>query len=289
LRPHKKFEIVPQKDQPDPIGRRPLTPGPHVVRIDTYFNHFGLVRGLSIDAGEAEVKLDAVAGVRYAATGQVSGPDSAEVWVVDLKTGTPGSNRSHTFLHNNPQGPTLAGFLFTLDRSYWLNQLITDRKVALGAAGMLVLEEALSRTYVAEPASFTDWAEAPGPTILVSSHDLEGIKVALVAAATKDGFTVDADLNKGLQLSRPVTALQRLAQTATGSSGDEREFENFIFEETADGNRIYASRSAHTSASKDGNARDPVMNKRNFEKLKDLLDSVKRTIEKSKSRTKGVG
>jgi hypothetical protein len=260
-------------------GIFPLTPGPHTIRIDGYFDHKGLLGVTSIDAGEADVRMEAVAGVRYVATGRLLGPDYAEVWIADQKSERGASDRQRMFLHDNPQG---SNGLYRLDQGFWLGLFVHDRKTALAALGLIAMEDAVRRTYLSDAAQSIDWEEAPGPTVRISSHDLEAIKVAIVAYAAKEGFTVDADLEKGLQLSRPMPALRKLAQAAMGGDKHGREFEDFLFEDSASGMRIYASRAEQVDVSKAGNDRDAAMNRNDFEALRRLLDSVKQTIEESK-------
>jgi hypothetical protein len=263
-------------------GVFPLTPGPHTIRIEGYFDHRGLMGVASIDAGEADVRMNAVAGARYEATGRVLGADYAEVWVADRNSEMDASDRQRMFLHNNPQGTNPMDGLFRLDQGFWLGLFVHDRKTALAALELLAIEDAVRRTYLSEAAQSADWVDAPGPTVLVSSHDLAAIKVAIVTHAAEDGFSVDAEMDKALQLSRPMPALRILAQAAMRGDKHGREFENFLFEDSAPGTRIYASRAEQVDVSKAGNDGDAAMNKRDFEALKELLDSVKRAIEKSK-------
>lgn len=236
----------------------------------------------SIDAGEADVKMEAIAGVRYVATGRVLGPEYAEVWIADQKSEMAVSGRGRMFLRNNSQGSSAMDGLYRLDESVWLNLFIHDRKTALAAIELLAIEDAVRRTYLPDANRTIDWEDAPGPTVLISSHDLEAIKVAIVGYAAKDGFSVDAEMAKGLQLSRPMPALRKLAQAAIGGDKHGREFEDFLFEDSASGTRVYASRAEQVDVSKAGNDRDAAMNRSDFETLMKLLDSVKHTTEESR-------
>lgn len=260
------------------FGIFPLAPGPHVLQANVSHDHMTLV-GRAIAGGAADLHLQAEAGVRYGVSGRMLGRNHAELWIVDLTTGKVVSDRQMTFMHDTVQhdlGPS------TLDPEFWGGLLGRDAK-GRHALAELDIGILLVRQYIDEPTATTRWEDAPGPKLLIASKDLTRIQMELAEAAAKDGYTVDVGLPHRLQLSRRLSWQRKIKQVLTGDHSTDREFADFLFEETAEGTLVYASRSEQVGSAAATKGTDPVLNRREFEQLKALLTAVKKKLETKKT------
>lgn len=83
-------------------GVYPLTSGPHIVHVNCQFSRPTLT-DLIIDAGDAQLRFEAKAGVRYRIQGQKLNNASAELWVAEVATGQAVTERLNVPLNATPQ------------------------------------------------------------------------------------------------------------------------------------------------------------------------------------------
>ena len=87
-------------------GVFPLSPGRHEAKVICTFSRITLA-DLIVDAGDASLTFEAKAGTRYRAMAKKVDASSVELWIEDVGTGLPVTEKVPSPLNANPQNVPL--------------------------------------------------------------------------------------------------------------------------------------------------------------------------------------
>ncbi len=122
---------------------------------------------------------------------------------------------------------------------------------------------------------------ADGPSVIIASHDVSGVKAAILEQTSIERFKLDAggDAGEHLEVSRRLSALKVLLLTETIAGKNDREILRFHVETVHAGVRVYVYRIEQMELPGGGLNEDPLMDKDHYAALQTLLGKVKRQVE----------